>query len=75
MQTIFTFDECMVLYFGKHGAKQYIYGKPIKFGFRLWVTATPLVYCIQFCPYVGKDSILQECENVGLGLGASVVTK
>ena len=26
-------DESMVPYFRKHGAKQYIHGKPIKFGF------------------------------------------
>ena len=54
-------DESMVPYFGKHGAKQYIHGKPIKFG-----------YWIQLA---GKDSILQEYENIGLGLGASVVAK
>ena len=43
-------DESMVPYFGKHGAKQYIPGKPIKFGFKLWVMATPLGYCIQVLP-------------------------
>ena len=35
--------------------------------------ATPLGYCIQFCPYAGKDTILQEYTDIGLGLGASVV--
>ena len=30
-------------------------------------------YCIQFQLYVGKDSILQKYENIGLGPGASVV--
>ena len=35
--------------------------------------ANPLGYCTQFRPYPGKDSILQEFENIGLGLGASVV--
>ena len=34
---------------------------------------TPLEYCIQFRTYPGKDSILQQYENIGLGLGASVV--
>ena len=63
----------MVPNFGKHGAKQYTHGKPIKFGFKFWVVATPLWYCIQFRPYAVKDSILQEYENVRLGLGASVV--
>ena len=66
-------DKSMVPYFGKHGANQYIHGKPIKFRFKLWVMATPLGYCIQFCPYASKDSILLEYENIGLGLGTSVV--
>lgn len=66
-------DESMVPYFGRHGAKQYIHGKPIKFGYKLWVMASPLGYCIQFRPYAGKDTILQEYNDIGLGLGASVV--
>ena len=65
----------MVFYFGKHGAKQYIHGKPTKFGFQLWVMATPLGYCTQFRPYAAKDSILQEYENIGVGLSASAVSK
>ena len=63
----------MVPNFGKHGAKQYIYSKPIKCGLKLWVMATPLGYCIQFRPYAGKKSTLQWYENIELGLGASVV--
>ena len=63
----------MVPYYGKHGAKQCIHSKPIKFGFKLWVMATPLGDCNTFHPYAGKDSILQGYEIMGLGLGASVV--
>ena len=63
----------MVLYFTKHGAKPYIHGKLIKFGFKLWVMGTPLGYCIQFRPNTDKDSIPQEYENIGLRLRASVV--
>ena len=65
--------ESLVPYFRNHGAKQYIHSKPIKVGFKLWVKATPLRYCVQFRSYAGKDSILQKYENIGLGLGASVV--
>ena len=28
-------DDSVVPYFGRHGAKQYIHGKPIKFGYKL----------------------------------------
>ena len=59
----------MVPYFRRHGAKQYIHGKPMKFGCKLWVMATPLGYCIQFRPYAGKDGGLNKYMNVGLGLG------
>ena len=68
-----SFDESMIPYFRNHGLKQNMHGKPLKFGFKLWVMGTPLGYCIQFRPYAGKDSILQEYENIGLGLGASAV--
>ena len=63
----------MVPYFGKHGAKKYIHGKPIKFGYKMWVTFKPLGYCIQFHPYAGKDATFTEHEDIGLGLGAAVV--
>ena len=66
-------DKRIVPYFGKHGTKQYIHGKPIKFGFKLWVIATPLEYFIRFRPYAGNDSILPEYENIELGLGVSLV--
>ena len=39
-------DESMVPYYGRHGCKQYIQNKPVKFGYKLWVVATPLGYAI-----------------------------
>ena len=35
--------------------------------------ASPLGYCIQFCPYAGKDSQLGEYVDIGFGVGAPVV--
>ena len=43
--------------------------KPVKFGYKLWVAATPLGYAIQFYPYAGKDANYDK----DLGLGGSVV--
>jgi DNA excision repair protein ERCC-6 len=43
-ETYFSFDESMVPYFGDHGCKQYIRGKPIRFGYRFWCGATRLSY-------------------------------
>ena len=62
-------DEPMVPYFGRHGCKQYMRNKPVKFGYKFWVAATPLGYAIQFYPYAGKD----EKYDCNLGLGGSVV--
>lgn len=60
----------MVPYYGKHGAKQYIRGKPIRFGYKVWSINTSLGYCIQLDPYQGAGTTLPE-----LGLGGSVVVK
>ena len=62
-------DESMVRYYGRHGCKQYIQTKLVKFGCKLWVAATPLGYAIQFYPYAGKD----DNYNRYIGLGGSVV--
>ena len=58
-------DESMVPYYGRHGCKQCIQNKPVKFGYKLWVAATPLDYGIQFYPYAGKDDSYN--EDIGLG--------
>ena len=62
-------DESMEPYYGRHGCKQYIQNKPVKFGYKLWVAATPLGYGIQFYPYAGKD----DNYNKDIHLGGSVV--
>ena len=67
-------DESTVPYFGQHRAKQDIHGKPIKFGYKLWLMATPLGYCIQFHRSGGKDGGLNEYLDVGLGLRGALVT-
>ena len=56
-------NESMVPYFGHHGCKQYMRNKPVRFGYKFWVAATPLCYAIQFSPYTDSS----------LGLGGSVV--
>ena len=33
----------------------------------------PSRYCIQFCPYAGKDATFTEYGDIGLRLGATVV--
>ena len=62
-------DESMVAYLGRHGCKQYMRKKPVKFGYKFWVAATPLGYAIRFYSYAGKD----ENYDSNLRLGGSVV--
>lgn len=65
-------DEAMVPYFGRHSCKQFIRGKPIRYGYKLWVGATRLGYSVWMEPYQGKSTKISE-EYKELGLGASVV--
>ncbi|XP_065646299.1 piggyBac transposable element-derived protein 2-like [Hydra vulgaris] len=67
-EQIISIDESMVPYYGKHSAKQYIHGKPIKFGYKMWVAATRLGYVINFYPYQGAGT-----TDKDLGLGGLVV--
>ena len=62
-------DESVVPYYGRNGCKQYILNKPVKFGYKLWVAATPLGYPIQFYPYARND----DNYNKDIDLGGSVV--
>jgi len=62
-------DESMIPYYGRHSAKQFIRGKPIRFGFKLWCLNTRLGYLIQCEPYQGGGTQI----DAELGLGGSVV--
>ena len=57
-------DESMMPYFGKHSAKYYIKGKPVKFGCKLWCLNT------NCDSYSGKHG-----HNSRFGLGGSIVTR
>lgn len=49
------FDESMVKYYGKHSCKQFIRGKPIRFGYKVWSLNTSMGYLIDFEIYQGKS--------------------
>jgi len=63
-------DETMIPYFGKHGCKQHIHGKPIRFGYKMWSLASSDGYLLQGEQYQGAST---DCDIPGLGLGGSVV--
>jgi hypothetical protein len=62
-------DESMCPFYGRHSAKQFIRGKPIRFGYKFWCLCTKDGYLIHFDPYQGAAS-----GKAGtLGVGGSVV--
>lgn len=65
-------DEAMVPYFGRHSCKQFIKGKPIRYGFKFWVGTTDRGYALWFEPYQGAGSKIDE-QYKDLGLGPSII--
>lgn len=63
-------DEEMVPYFGRHGCKMFIKGKPVRFGFKLWCLCSASGYLYHFIPYGGKNS---NVTRIDLGLGENTV--
>ena len=64
-------NESMVPYYGRHGLKQHIHGKPIRFGYKVWCLCTTEGYLIQAKPYQGAGTN-DKIED--LGMGGSVVS-
>lgn len=53
-------DESMVLYYGRHSAKMFIRGKPIRFGFKLWSLCGSDGYPHNLKTYRGMESGQQQ---------------
>lgn len=50
-----SYDESMIRYFGRHGCKQFIKGKPLRFGYKVWCLNTPDGFLINFEIYQGRN--------------------
>lgn len=66
----FSVDEVMVPYYGRHSSKQYIHGKPIRYGFKVWAMCTADGSGVWFEPYCGRHTLIQDD---GYGQGPNVV--
>ena len=66
-------DESMIRYYGPHPMRQFIRGKPIRFGYKMWSMCTASGYCIQIEPYAGAE--MPPTKNQHLGVGGSVVRR
>lgn len=63
----FSLDEAMEPYYGPHSMKQFIRGKPIRYGFKFWCLTTTDGYLLKFSPYCGAGD-----KKDGISLGTSV---
>lgn len=67
-------DEAMVKYFGHHSSKQFIRGKPVRFGYKDWMLCSSTGYCYSFDVYCGaKPSSTSGDQKPNLPLGSRVV--
>lgn len=48
-------DEMVVKYFGRNKLKQFIKGKPIRFGYKLWALCGVSGFCYNFDLYCGRE--------------------
>ena len=53
-------NESMLPYFGRHSAKMFIRGKPIRFGFKIWCLCDSDGYSYNMKIYQGKKKKLQD---------------
>lgn len=60
-------DESMVKYFGRHSAKQFIRGKPVRFGFKNWMLCSKDGYMYQFDTYCGAKHVKPSMKSLPLG--------
>ena len=59
-------DEQMVPYFGRHSAKIFIRGKPVRYGYKNWVLASSDGYPYKFETYTGACDTKDSSKPLGL---------
>ncbi|KAI4455234.1 transposase is4 [Holotrichia oblita] len=61
------YDESMIKYYGRHGCKQFIRGKPIRFGYKVWSMNTKEGYLVNFEVYQGKCIVDNSAHDTKFG--------
>ncbi|KAJ8928315.1 hypothetical protein NQ314_019127 [Rhamnusium bicolor] len=70
LPSVWSLDEAMEPYYGNHHMKQFIKGKPIRFGYKFWCLNRSDGYCIRFKIYEGRED-----RDPCMTLGSSVEKK
>ena len=73
VEEFYSFDESLCEYYGRHGCKQLLRGKPIRFCFKIWRGTTTLGYLVWFVPYQEKKAT-SPVEESSFGLGGDLVS-
>lgn len=60
-------DEAMIKYFGHHSSKQFIRGKPVRFGFKNWMLTSSCGYLYNFDTYCGAKNVNADVLQMPLG--------
>ncbi|KAK9679715.1 Transposase IS4 [Popillia japonica] len=71
-QEVHCIDESMVPYYSRHGTKQFIRGKPIRWGYKLWTGTNKHGYIEWFQPYQGSSTMVSP-KYKSFGCGGNVV--
>lgn len=66
-----SYDESMIRYYGRHPCKQFIRGKPIRFGYKMWALNTTSGYLVNFELYQGKSERRSENYEKEFGKAAA----
>ena len=66
-------DESMIRSFGRHPTKQFIRGKPIRWGYKARVAASSFGYVCQLDVYQGKETGCNDIYKEEFGLGGNVI--
>lgn len=69
------YDEAMIRYFGTNSMKQFIRGKPIRFGYKVWCLNTPKGYLVDFEVYQGKNPDSNETYDKSFGKATAPLMK
>ncbi|KAG5885392.1 hypothetical protein JTB14_002789 [Gonioctena quinquepunctata] len=65
-----SYDESMIKYHGRHPCKQFIRGKPIRFGYKMWALNTTSGYQVNCEVYQGNDSQWSKMYEKEFGIAA-----
>lgn len=69
------YDESMIAYYGRHSCKQFIRGKPIRFGYKVWCLNTFSGYLVDFEVYQGKSVKNIDANDKAFGKAAAPMVR